>query len=83
MEGGINVATIRWRLVMGLASLAATIILTFPRAAGQLNQVVASDIWPNGVPTAEIWPNDIPMEIWPNSVITDIASSLSGASTGD
>lgn len=67
-------ATIRWRLVMGLMSLAATIILTFPAGASrQVNQVVA-DIWPNGAPV---------VDIWPNGALTDIVSSLSGTSQGN
>ena len=68
-----EMANIRWRLVMGLASLVAAIVLTLPAgaaAAGNL-QRASADIWPNIV-MAEIWPNDpsngsdILYEIWPN-----------------
>lgn len=86
-------ATIRWRLVMGLVSLAATIILTFPAGASrQLDQVVGdiwpngnpvADIWPNGDPVADIWPNGVVVDIWPNGALADIASSLSGTSQGN
>jgi len=49
---------IRWRLTIGLASLAAAILLTFPaNAARQLERQVG-EIWPNGLaPLAVIWPN--------------------------
>lgn len=72
-EEGEEMANIRWRLVMGLASLVAAIVLTLPAgaaAAGNL-QRASADIWPNIV-MAEIWPNDpsngsdILYEIWPN-----------------
>ncbi len=51
---------IRWRLAIGLSSLAAAILLTFPAsAAGQLERQVG-EIWPNALaPVAVIWPNGI------------------------
>jgi len=61
---------IRWRLAIGLSSLAAAILLTFPaNAARQLERQVA-EIWPNALaPDAVIWPNsDV---IWPNSDVID------------
>jgi hypothetical protein len=70
-----RVSTIRWRLAIGLASLAATVVLTFPPAAAR--QV--SDIWPNGIAQAAdvIWPNIpdfVSDTIWPNLV--DFGQSL-------
>ena len=49
---------IRWRLAIGLSSLAAAILLTFPaNAARQLERQVG-EIWPNALaPVAVIWPN--------------------------
>lgn len=76
-------AKIRWRLVMGIASLVAAVALTFPagaRAAGRLT----ADIWPNadGV-LADIWPNTTyVVDIWPNGALTDIVSSTSGTPEG-
>ena len=58
---------------MGLALLAATVVLTFP--AGAARQV--SDIWPNGLAQVAdvIWPNGFVSDtIWPNLV--DFGQSL-------
>ena len=76
-------AKIRWRLVMGIVSLAAAVVLTLPAGASAAGRLTA-DIWPNGDGAlAEIWPNTIYMvEIWPNGALTDIASSLSGTPAG-
>jgi hypothetical protein len=66
-------AKIRWRLIAGLVSLLATVILTLPAmgaaresnrrdAVSQLNSVgaVADVIWPNGATfDGTIWPNPI------------------------
>jgi hypothetical protein len=72
-------AKIRWRLVVGLVSLGATVILTVPAmgAARQPNirdavsrpstvGAVADVIWPNGATLGDT--------IWPNGVIVDGAS---------
>jgi len=69
-------AKIRWRLVFGLVSLGAAVLLTFPGgAARQLSGKVA-DIWPNpDIVNADIWPN-APLDIWPNGDV------VSGDSTG-
>ena len=69
-------AKIRWRLVVGLVSLLATVILTLPAmgAARQTNSrdavswastvgAVADVIWPNGAALDEI--------IWPNGILLD------------
>ena len=69
LEGSMSMANIRWRLVMGLASMIVTLILTFPAAAGQFNRVSA-DIWPNG-PLADIMPAGAPA-ISGGSILTDI-----------
>lgn len=68
------VTGVRWRLAIGLASLAAAIILTVPQAvAGQLGRQT-SEIWPNALiqqPADVIWPNDPAAAgdtIWPNAV---------------
>jgi hypothetical protein len=77
-------AKIRWRLVVGLVSLLATVILTLP-AMGATRQpnlrdavsppntvgAVADVIWPNGANLGDT--------IWPNGVIGDGASG--GASS--
>ena len=49
---------IRWRMAIGLSSLAAAVLLTFPaNAARQLERQVG-EIWPNALaPVAVIWPN--------------------------
>ncbi|TMC31353.1 MAG: hypothetical protein E6J32_03430 [Chloroflexi bacterium] len=54
----------RWRLAIGLASLVATIVLTFP--SGAVRQV--AEIWPNG-------PEFVIGEIWPNLIqVSDAVS---------
>ena len=62
-------AKLRWRLILGLLSFAATVVLTFPAAAPQVGNRVAG-IWLDGVTTVAdvIWPNDplIGDVIWPN-----------------
>ena len=75
-------AKIRWRLVMGIASLAATVVLTLPAGATAAQRLgsmtahkVAMDIWPNDA-LADIWPNSAVMDIWPNAGVVD-------PSTGD
>lgn len=67
-------ANIRWRLVVGLVSLGATLILTLPTVAAARplssrhpalspgGAAVADVIWPNGAAL-----NDI---IWPNPTVT-------------
>jgi hypothetical protein len=61
-------AKIRWRLIMGIASLGATLALTLPANAAALEAtagnawagrgVVADLIWPNGAELMDIiWPN--------------------------
>jgi len=76
-EGNLKrrVSTMRWRLAIGLASLAATVVLTLPPGAAR--QV--SDIWPNGLAQVAdvIWPNGVEFvsdTIWPNLV--DFGQSL-------
>ena len=54
---------VRWRLTIGLTSLAAAILLTFPaNAARQLERQVG-EIWPNGLDAVAV--------IWPNSDVID------------
>lgn len=65
---------IRWRLVIGLLSLAATVALTAPTAASRALVQPVSDIWPNpDVPLIqEILPNAFPtLDIWPNLLLID------------
>jgi hypothetical protein len=61
---------IRWRLVMALLSLAATLALTGPAAASSLPGRQIRELWPNGVATVAdvIWPNSALVNdiIWPN-----------------
>jgi hypothetical protein len=77
-------AKIRWRLVAGLLSLLATVILTLPAmgAAGQPNirdavnrpntvGAVADVIWPNGALVDDT--------IWPNGAILDGASGATSS----
>jgi hypothetical protein len=62
-------ATIRWRLVVGLVSLGVTVMATFPVLAGSRLATGVADVWPNGLPAIAdvIWPNDAPLDIiWPN-----------------
>jgi hypothetical protein len=86
-------AKMRWRLVVGLFSLGAALILTLPAAARPISRllpvswpagggVVADVIWPNGAPIdVIIWPNGAPIDviIWPNPVVVGDAS---GGSAG-
>jgi hypothetical protein len=71
-------AKLRWRLILGLLSLAATVVLTFPAVSPQVGGRVA-DIWPNGVVTVAdvIWPNApiVADVIWPNGPIVGDNSS--------
>jgi hypothetical protein len=80
-------AKIRWRLVMGIASLAATVVLTLPAGATAAQRLgsmtahkVAMDIWPNDA-LADIWPNSAVMDIWPNAGVVD--PSQDGNAQGD
>lgn len=74
LRGEGSITNIRWRLVMGLVSLAAAVALTFPTGARAAHQLTA-DIWPNGAlpddsantPVADIWPNTVIADIWPNA----------------
>ena len=63
---------IRWRLALGLASLAATVALTLPAGVGSR----VADIWPNGASVADvIWPNGATVAdvIWPNgATVADV-----------
>jgi hypothetical protein len=65
-------SNIRWRLVMALLSLAATLALTAPApaAASGLPGRRIAEIWPNGVAAVAdvIWPNSSFVDdiIWPN-----------------
>ena len=47
-------SSVRWRLLIGLFSLAATLALTVPAADGTL-----AEMWPNLPPIDDIWPNNI------------------------
>ena len=44
-EGG-NMAKIRWRLLFGLASLGAAVMLTFPAGAARQLESRVGEIWP-------------------------------------
>ena len=51
---------VRWRLTIGLISLAAAILLTFPATAARQLERQVGEIWPNGLgPVAVIWPNGV------------------------
>ena len=71
---------IRWRLAIGLASLAAAVILTVPQAVGGQLARETSEIWPNALiqqPADVIWPNDpaaIGDTIWPNGLQVDASA---------
>ncbi len=62
-------ATIRWRLVVGLVSLGVVVMATLPALAGSRLAMGVAEVWPNGLPVVAdvIWPN-VPTEliIWPN-----------------
>lgn len=89
ITGEGSITNIRWRLVVGVVSLAATVILTFP-AGGRAVQQLTADIWPNGsLPdgvvntlVADIWPNTVIADIWPNGVPVDV-TSIDGRTASD
>jgi len=54
---------VRWRLTIGLISLAAAILLTFPATAARQLERQVGEIWPNGLGPITV--------IWPNGVVTD------------
>lgn len=62
------ISKLRWRLVMGVVSLAATLVVTAPVAAPQAIHAVA-DIWPNGF-------EQLVGDIWPNSAEAAVADIL-------
>ena len=66
-------AKIRWRLLFGLASLGAAVMLTFPAGAARQLESRVGEIWPNAVSTvADAWPNPmLPDDIWPNDSLFD------------
>jgi hypothetical protein len=47
---------IRWRLIMGVLSLAATLALTAPAVASRFANPQVSEIWPNSPVTDIIGP---------------------------
>jgi len=70
-----RITSVRWRLVAGLASLAAAIVLSLPggvlrpyqgpvsRIAPSLVGQIADVIWPNGALVDDvIWPNGAPVD---------------------
>ncbi len=62
-------ATIRWRLVVGLVSLGVTVMATAPVLARSGLATGVAEVWPNGLPAVAdvIWPNFPPvLIIWPN-----------------
>src|SRR2546426_11286967 len=74
-RGGKGMSSIRWRLVIGLLSLAASLALTAPAAASRLAGSPVGEVWPNAtVPVpdrigADIWPNPPPVtEGGPNEI---------------
>jgi len=68
-RGGKGMSRIRWRLVIGLLSLAASLALTAPAAASRLAGSSVGEVWPNAtVPV----PDGIVAEIWPNLPVTDV-----------
>jgi len=69
-------SSVRWRLLIGLFSLAATLALTVPAAASRFAGSQVGEAWPNAtVPVAdstvaEMWPNLPPIDdIWPNNIL--------------
>jgi hypothetical protein len=50
-------ANIRWRLLMGLASLGTTLLMTLPSHAGQLEAAAGKVLAAPGAAIADIWPN--------------------------
>jgi len=73
---------VRWRLTIGLTSLAAAILLTFPaNAARQLERQVG-EIWPNGLDAvAVIWPNtDVIDPSGPSDSGTELVQADGGTS---
>ncbi|MEO6795556.1 MAG: hypothetical protein ABI401_04405 [Candidatus Dormibacter sp.] len=88
-----SISNIRWRLVTGLASLAATVALTFSAIPfQQVNRAAADVIWPNAALLSEvIWPNaarmgDGPLTsevIWPNAAMVSVVIWPNGAIGGN
>jgi hypothetical protein len=72
IKRGVVMSKIRWRLVMGLASLLATLFVTAPAVAPAAGRQLAV-IWPNGLATLGdiIWPNGAVLDdiIWPNGIV--------------
>jgi hypothetical protein len=68
-----GILSVRWRLVIGLVSLATAVVLTLPGGASRLLEgAVAETIWPNSPVAETIWPNSPVAEIiWPNSPLLD------------
>ena len=75
-EGNLREAMlrVRWRLLMGVIALVATVAVSLPAAASKfdLGQRV-SEIWPNSLAQVDdvIWPNSpsTPSVIWPNAPV--------------
>lgn len=70
-----RISSVRWRLIAGLVSLAAAIVLTLPGGvlrpsqgpvtgnAPSLVGQIADVIWPNGALVDDvIWPNGVPVD---------------------
>jgi hypothetical protein len=78
-------ARIRWRLLMGLVSLGATLVVTLPPNAAQL-EAAAANTWTasSKAAIALISSSSQLVEIWPNAVLDgsalpDQGSDLQGA----
>jgi len=72
-----RILSVRWRLVAGVASLAAAIFLSLPGGVLRPSQGPVSAFPPNLVgQIAEIWPNGAFVDdiIWPNGALVDQSS---------
>jgi hypothetical protein len=77
---GEEMAKIRWRLIMGLASLGATLALTVPANSAALQAAAGNAVAGRGVVADLIWPNcaELMDIIWPNA---GVIGGLTGGTT--
>jgi len=70
MEGKGVMSRIPVRVVIGLVALVATVFLTLPAGASQVNRANrVAEIWPNAV-------EDVVAGIWPNPDFSDLGAEL-------
>lgn len=84
-----SVKTMRWRLLMGVVSLATAVSVTLPAAASRVDLAQrVGHVWSTGLSVAAdiIWPNSEFMDvIWPNAAVLGggLTDSGSGSDQGN